>query len=165
MTFTKTQKREMYSICSVYKRFAKLHRCTRHSILESKLEEYVLEDLRRISKLAAYSKRLLDVASNNPNKLKIDKTSTETNRINGKLIEIKNAIRNLYEDKLKGILSEADFIDLSQHYNQQRDQLNQQLEYINKKLEKLQQMESSNNSLFDFVKTLTDLRILISPYL
>lgn len=156
MTFTKTQKGEIYAICSTYKRFAKLHRCTRHSIQERVLNEYVLADLRRISELTVDSRKLLDAAVSRWSKSKTNNDiSLEVNRINNNLLEIKNSILRLYEDKLKGIITEADFIDLSKHFNQQREQLAKQLENTTMKVEKMKETDTRSDYLLELVKSLT----------
>ncbi|MGI6093565.1 MAG: hypothetical protein ACOYD5_11415 [Negativicutes bacterium] len=62
--------------------------------------------------------------------------------------EIKRAIKSLYEDKLKGILSEQDFVDLSQGFAKERDTLTAKVERLKEKeLTKRQQGDSDQKLL------------------
>ncbi|WP_034328294.1 recombinase family protein [Alkaliphilus transvaalensis] len=149
MTFTKTAKGTSYCICSKYKRFKK---CSRHSFLEEGLEKHVLDELKQISKYAIDKEKLLKIAQDKSNNTKGNKLEDDIAQINNRLTEIKRVIKNLYEDKLKGIISELDFIDLTQDYNKEREQLNKRLNNLDVTRKELAQHNSETDRLITLVQ-------------
>jgi site-specific DNA recombinase len=130
LTFTKTSKGEGYCICSKYKRFKK---CTRHSYNERKLEEVVLGDLGKLIDLAVDKDKLFNISGNKKLKVKSQDTNLvliET--IDRRLNEIKKAIKQLYEDKIKHVISEEDFTDILKEFNIEREQLTRKLKELGK---------------------------------
>lgn len=154
MTYIKTHKGEIYCVCSMYKRFRKI-RCTRHSILERELEECVLFDLKNISLYAVNHDILYKVAKEHPNDLKYDDIKSEMLNIKAKLQDIKLIIKSIYEDKLKGILTEQDFINLSKDYNMERERLNIKLTQLQDKLNALNRDKDNNDTLMEIVRNFT----------
>jgi len=69
MTYYKTQAGSIYLICSGYKRFGKEH-CSRHPILEDKLEEMILDDFRKMVQKFANKDKLKEKAEKVVNKKK-----------------------------------------------------------------------------------------------
>lgn len=136
MTFTKSSNGNVYCICSNYKRFK---RCTRHSIKESDLLKYVINDLKKISSKVIDKDKLLNkVKVNNERCIFEDKE----NNINNRLEEIKKSIKQMYEDKLRGILSEEDFIDINKEFNKEKIKLSEELKIIK---DKLHEKDEDNN--------------------
>lgn len=128
LTFTRTAKGESYCICSKYKRFKK---CTRHSFNERELEQIIIEDLRKLIELAVNKDRLFNMVENN----KIKRKSEDDNiillkTIESRINETKRAVKRLYEDRIKGVLSEEDFMDLLKEFNKEKEQLNIKLENV-----------------------------------
>jgi len=165
MTFTKTQKGIWYCICSSNKNFK---RCSRHSYIEAELEDYIVDDLRRIAKAAVVDRsELIQIAQEETGE-KVKTTATriskEISTIEKRLDEIKRIIKALYEDKLKGILTEQDFIDLSREYSSERESLSSRLS----KLSGSPQIEqdASNEDFMHYVLDLLEVnkltRVLIS---
>lgn len=148
MTFTATQNGNVYAICSNYKRFK---RCTRHSFLESELEAHTLNELRKIAALSADSEKLMK-ASTRAIKTKQDDIIDEIDRNEKRLQEIKRTIKSLYEDKLKGILTEEDFMELSREYGKEREKLGERLSKQNTKRDSFNEMESQTDALIKLVK-------------
>lgn len=103
MTYTTTQNNNSYCICSKYKRF---RLCTRHSFLEDELESLIISELRKISTFTVKQGNLIKAANN--------KVLTSRQDI------LQDEINNIYEDKLKGVLTESDFMELSAEYNDER---------------------------------------------
>ena len=153
MTYTKTQKGEVYCICSKYKRF-KL--CSRHSYLEKELENQILEDLKQVSQHAINKDKLYKLAQQKSNQTSNTKPDKEINEINLRISEIKKDIKLLYQDKLKGILSEQDFIDLSQDFNKEREQLLNKLSMLNKRNEESKQGEIQSEKLLILINNLIE---------
>jgi site-specific DNA recombinase len=149
MTFTTTQKGVSYSICSRYKRF---NLCSRHSIMEEELDNYILSELRSIAQEVLDKERLMKAAES---KNKIQKHSSVDNKlssIESRLEEIKRVLKKLYEDKIKGIVTEQDYIDFSNDYNKEREQLNKRLEKFGVKKPHYEQMQKENDRLAELVK-------------
>jgi site-specific DNA recombinase len=163
MTFTKTQKGEWYCICSNNKRFKQ---CTRHSIIEDDLEKYIREDLRRIARSSLLnSEELTEEArqeAGKRKKAKTDRTAKEIAATEKRILEIKCAIQILFEDKIKGIITERDFIDLSQNYNQERDTLNAKLLTLSNLP---QPQQEPDKDLLKIVWDLIDFKSLCRPML
>jgi DNA invertase Pin-like site-specific DNA recombinase/ssDNA-binding Zn-finger/Zn-ribbon topoisomerase 1 len=123
MTYTRTQKGEWYCICSNYKRFKN---CSRHSYHEQELLKYIIEDLRGIAAKEVNQedlfKEVQQVAQSRPQRMTAeDKAVRDLEIIEKRLAEIKRAIKSLYDDKTRGILTEQDYLDLSQDYNKERE--------------------------------------------
>jgi site-specific DNA recombinase len=153
MTYTKTIKGLTYCICSKYKRF-KI--CTRHSIPEDELEKSIINELKKISALAANQEKLFNIL-----RTKLIRTNSEDvrNQIKGieeKLQVIKRTIKSLYEDKLTGIITEVDFIDLSQDYNKERVQLNKRLEDLIKRKSEFSELFDVKEKILKFIKAYID---------
>lgn len=151
MTFSKTQKGITYCICSKYKRFKK---CSRHSISEDTLEKLVIEELK---KLTAYVKdqESLFRAAQSRSKDKKDNSAVLIKSLDKKLDDIKFSIKSLYADKIKGILSEQDFIDLSQDFNRDRDKIISQLVDIKRRVIPVEESLDSNSQLIKIIKEFT----------
>jgi site-specific DNA recombinase len=153
MTYSKTIKGLTYCICSKYKRFKT---CTRHSISEGELEKSITNELKKISAFSADEEKLLNISKiksirTNPKDVSIQIKGTEE-----KLQYIKRAIKSLYEDKLKGIITEDDFIDLSEDYSNDRVQLNKSLEDLIKRKSEFNELYDETKKLVKFIKAYTD---------
>jgi regulator of replication initiation timing len=98
--------------------------------LEAELEAYILNELRKMASYAADSEKLIKAAAF---KTKHNDISDGIDRIEKRLQEIKRAIKALYEDKLKGILTEEDFLELSMEYGREREKLKGQLSKLDDK--------------------------------
>jgi site-specific DNA recombinase len=130
MTFTRTAK-EWYCICSNYKRFKG---CTRHSCSENILDSHVLNDLRQaMLSFVDQDKSIKRAHEEILKKPKVNRTKQELDNAEKRIAEIKKTIKSIYEDKLKGILCEQDFVDLSQNYNKEREILSTKIVQLNKK--------------------------------
>ncbi len=135
MTFRRSgSKKEFICICSGYSRFGK-EKCQRNTIKESVLNEYVLNHLREVSTQAIKNKTLFCQAFDTDKSLEQRKEENQGEKaaILARLEEIKRIIKSLYEDKVKGIVSETDFLDMSSAFNAEKEVL----------ADKLQTMEST----------------------
>ncbi len=158
MTFANTPRGKTYCICSKYKRFNKLNLCTRHSILEEKLESYVLQDLRKISKAFLNKDKCIAIANKGKVVSKSEALLIEENKIQTRLNDIKRIIKNLYEDKIRGIIIENDFLELSQGFNSEREQLNSKLAAITRKKQLISCPDSESNELMGLIKNFTEFK-------
>ena len=128
MTFRRLgTKKEFVCICSGYSRFGK-DKCQRNIIKETTLNEFVLSDLKTISQKAitdpdSFAKSF-DVQPNNDIK---NENAQKQKAILKRLDEIKKLIKTLYEDKVRGIISEEDFLMMSGEFNNEKESLSNQL--------------------------------------
>jgi len=155
MTFTKAYSNsKVYCICSTYKRFG-WERCSRHSILETALVEYISADIRRIAQLAIDKEKLLLAVQNTDVGKKASSLEKHINSTISKINEIKIYLKSLYEDKCKGIITEDEFVEMSQTYKRERDSLNSQLLELNDKKNSMDRTRSENRYLIDYIKMFT----------
>ncbi len=150
MTFlnNSNKKQIIYAVCSNYKRFKG---CTRHGINEHKLNNLVLGELRKLSDNLNH-KEVAESLEGISQNTALEQLQKEIYLAENRLSEIKKAIKSLYEDKLKGILFETDFIGLTQDFNKEREKLLIQIDRLNKEKQKYQERESENLDLIELVK-------------
>lgn len=137
MTFMQSGQKDgtkiYYAVCSSYKRYKK---CTRHSIKETDLEACVINDLKQISEYTINREKFLEAIKDKPKKSKTETTEKEIKAIEVKLQEIKKIIKSLYEDKIKNIIDETTFMELTKDYSKERDQLQTRLVNLEEELKK-----------------------------
>lgn len=139
MTFLRGSNRTTYAVCSKYKRFKQ---CTRHSFPEKLLNELILNELRQITSVILDIDKMNDKARVHFESMtkNVEKDiNKEFSILEKRLSEIKSIIKNLYEDKVKGILVESDFIELSGSYNKERETIYQKVENIKKQKQKTEE--------------------------
>lgn len=127
MTYVKSNPNYTQLICSGYKRYSK-NFCTRHSIKEEVLLDIVT------SKIKEYIKninlRTLKIDINNIKKIQENKLNfieKEIKNIQKRKNEIGKIFKNLYVDKIKGIVSEEEFLELKNNFSSERKQLDNEL--------------------------------------
>lgn len=141
MTFLQGSNKIYYAVCSNYKRFKQ---CKRHSFPEKRLEEIILNELKNITAKALdmnklnrqIEKQVKDLSKDS--KHEIDK---EICLIEKRIDDIKLFIKNLYEDKVRQIISEENFLEFTQNYNKEREKLYGRLDKLRK--EKQDQLDKS----------------------
>jgi len=116
--------RDMMVLCSTYAKHGPTY-CSRRSMKEAEIEKYVLNHLRETAKIAL-SKDFCDKFDD----LKSDKGEDSKDRIIKRLAEIKNTIKLLYTDKLKGIIDEDLFVEMSGQYSGEKERLAKRLAEI-----------------------------------
>ena len=162
MTFTKTQKGEEYVVCSKYKRFTAKY-CTRHAMKVSDLEGTVMEDIRGMLKSVTNCEdiaREAQVQTRQSRKSSESSISRELASTGHKLEEINNSIRSLYKDKVKGILSESEFIDLNKGFNKEKDVLVYKYNELQGLLDQQTKRDSEAGSILATVKSLVEVQYL-----
>ena len=153
MTFLNSAAHNSYGVCSSYKRFKS---CTRHSIPETKLEELILKDLRRIAAYTINQDKFTEKITETSEMKAVNKFEAQLDIMQKRLREIKSIIKKLYEDKLKGILTDNDFMELSQEYNREREQISFKLVRLNKDKKDQQKNEADAQHLIGLVRDLIE---------
>jgi len=151
MTYYKMPKGYYYLICSTYKKYGK-EECTRHSYLENHLHEIVLKDIMTLLKtkidFKGVEERAREVIADQSNERDI---TEELNIIKKRLEQIKNPIKSLYEDKVKGIITQKQFQELYNEFITEEKNLLAR----KKKLEREQERNKGEN-LEEKIKILID---------
>lgn len=152
LTFSKSHSSgKYYCICSRYKRFRSKY-CSRHSIEEDKLLKFVADDIRRLAQDAISYEKLLPTALKSSVTDKGPDIRSQLEKINIKLLEIKQKIRMLYEDRVKGIVMETDFMELSEAFNKDRETLLKRQIELNAEKMQANLMNSETGFLINHVK-------------
>ena len=147
MTFS-TEKRNpkrVYMRCSTHKKYGKLNICTSKSIREDYLQNLVIAKIKEVANEYLNKDDLIKNADTDRHADFVNNLNTEKEAINIQLEEIKTLIASLYKDKVKGIISEQDFIEMSQEFNSQRNALAERITKIEEEIKGIN--ESKNNSV------------------
>ena len=153
ITYNKNHGKYMRCICSSYKRNGAKF-CSSVHMREDELIKTVIDSLR--DKI----QRVLKQNEFNYNEVGagFHAYPDNTKIINKKIAEINNMIKNVYEDKVRGIISEDMFITLSKDYEKQKKKLLEQLKLINKP-----KQENANINIEEFKKVVNDILKLEKP--
>lgn len=143
MTFRRLgAKKEFVCICSGYSRFGK-EKCQRNVIKEDLLNQFVLTSLKEISAKAIRNPddfcNGFSISDRKPAHLKFDKEKKE---ILKRLDEIKTIIKSLYEDKVRAIISEEDFLMMSSAFNYEKEALSNRLLKLEEKVKQTNHHQS-----------------------
>ena len=68
-----------------------------------------------------------------------------------------NAIRNLYVDKIKGIINDADFVELSESFRADREHLEQMIADAQKELQELDERLRAGDNRRELIQRYTNL--------
>ena len=127
--------------------------CTGSFISVEKLERIVIQEINRLSELYLNEEELernLEL----PNALPAQKQRLleQRDRIQAQLEEYQKGLRELYLDKVRGILSEEDFLSLSQDFSREKAQLEHRLEEFGQHLEELEARIAAGDHRRELVK-------------
>jgi DNA invertase Pin-like site-specific DNA recombinase len=127
MTFDRNKNSIAFNlVCYGYK---KKKGCTvRYFITEAELEEFVLGELKHIFKNRITRKELLDSAKGGKVKVELEGIDKQEKSLNKELEQIQNAFRSLYQDKLKGKITERDYDYLYEDFTKNRNSLESNLD-------------------------------------
>ncbi|QZY55452.1 recombinase family protein [Crassaminicella profunda] len=144
MTYHKMPKGYYFLICSTYKKYGKKE-CTRHAILEKKLEKMILEDFKDLVNRFVNKEILKKEAEKilNQEKGKEEVYKEELKLVEKRVEEIRGVLKVLYEDKAKGFLEEKQLLDLYHQFNDENQHL------LNRRGELLKKLGSKNNNKED----------------
>ncbi len=125
--------------------------CTRHSNKIDVLEKVLIQNIKNVcSKYINENleQELIDVAKKNNEKDSfISQYETQIAEIEKKLQESRECIRSLYADKVKGILSENDFVILLSDFEKEVQNLNKAKDNLNIKIGKTKEMKNNNKEI------------------
>lgn len=135
--------------------------CTGSFISVEKLERIVIQEINRLSELYLNEEELernLEL----PNALPAQKQRLleQRDHIQVRLEEYQKGLRELYLDKVRGILSEEDFLSLSQDFSREKGQLEHRLEELEQHLEELEARIAAGDHRRELVQRYTHLEHL-----
>ncbi len=125
MTFVKDSPTRTYLVCSRWKRNAKLGICTSHHIREDHVENAVKEKLNELLSSINVSEILQSEGFFNVKNTNNDRSIEITKR---KLQTCKDTLLCLYKDKASGVITEEEYIDMSESIRSEREIYKQRLD-------------------------------------
>ncbi len=140
MTYRKNSSKKMIVFCMTYNKYGP-SQCTSHLMHEDVLEEHVIEELKKVAKHVLQESFYEQLSTLKPNK--DDSIDKEMVQINKKMMQTKDIIKSLYIDKVKGIIDEDMFLQMSTEYNQEKERLSIRYSQL---LEKKKSSEKPNKN-------------------
>lgn len=150
-------KDDMVAICSMYNRYGKDY-CTRRAIRESNLNKFVLEDLRKNLQDKIDKEKLInsiDKSNINTEKKKIEKKILENNK---RINQINQILKTAYEDRVNGIIDTKQFIEYSESYKIEQQQLIKNTENLSLKLTNYE--NTKEKELMKYIKEIINFECL-----
>ena len=148
-------KNDMVAICSMYNRYGKDY-CTRIAVRESILNEFVVQDLRKILQEKIDKEKLIksiDKTKINNDKKMLQKKIADNNR---RIDEITKIIKTAYEDKVNGLLDTEEFVSFTESYKKEKQELIEKTEKLNIKLSNFE--NNKENELMKYIKEIVSFK-------
>ncbi len=148
-------KNDMVAICSMYNRYGKDY-CTRIAVRESILNEFVVQDLRKILQEKIDKEKLIksiDKTKINNDKKMLQKKIADNNR---RIDEITKIIKTAYEDRVNGLLDTEEFVSFTESYKKERQELIEKTEKLNIKLSNFE--NNKENELMKYIKEIVSFK-------
>ena len=142
-------------ICSRYRHF-KAEGCTIHFISEKALSALTLQMIQTVASAASNNEESFKKAVNNASGKELEKTIAASKKklakANLRLKDIRKITKALYEDKVKGVISEADFKAMSADFSDEKAALEVEVSALNNEIETLRAKTSEANNLIALAK-------------
>ena len=146
MTFDRNKNSTVFNVlCYGYKK--KVCTSNRYFIIEADLEAFVLEELKRLFKNRINRKELLDSAKGGKVKVELEGLDKQEQAIKKELDQAQNGLRSLYQDKLKGKVSERDYDFLYGDFTKNRDTLEANLDTLQQRREQLMRYQEDSREI------------------
>lgn len=143
----------MVAICSVYNRYGKEY-CSRVAIRESVLDRAVIDDLKAMAKEKLDRQKIVNLED--INKIRKEKNETSKSKIEyeRRIKEIDRIVKFSYEDKVNGILTAEEFIEMTEAYRSEKEKLKIKLEKLENQINTYE--NTKENELTKIIKNITD---------
>ena len=148
-------KNDRVAICSMYNRYGKDY-CTRIAVRESILNEFVVQDLRKILQEKIDKEKLInsiDKTKINNDKKMLQKKVADNNR---RIEEIAKIIKTAYEDRVNGLLDTEEFVSFTESYKKEKQELIEKTEKLNIKLSNFE--NNKENELMKYIKEIVSFK-------
>lgn len=127
MSFVKESEKRTYLACSRWRKNAKLGVCTSHSIREDYVENVIKDKLKELASAINMSEILTEADAFFDSENNNDKLIESLRR---KIDVCKNTTLSLYKDKASGVISETEYIELSEGIKAERAVYEQRLDEL-----------------------------------
>jgi len=147
MTFIPGYKKKKYYVCcSVAKRYRQeLGVCERRLFDETEINNKILITLKEMTKEYVDKEKIRRQIKQESNSLQPN-YNQELQKIQNKIDEIQKLNVNLYKDKIRGLITEKQFLEILQEAEEEKEKYIAQIQEINKQIE--QSKNESNESIF-----------------
>jgi hypothetical protein len=141
--------------------------CTEHHITTSTVQQIILDILKRTSGYVReheqeFIKQVRKFSADTQNKtVKSHKSKTAKNE--KRLAEISRLFKSLYEDKVKGIISEEIFTEMSADYEQEQRELKAENAVVKSELDMLNADSENAEKFIELVRRHTNFETLTTP--
>lgn len=152
----KDVKQVSYLRCKLYADSGEQKLCTRHSIRLNRLIELVLERLRYYVQ-NYYTLEKLELPA--PENTRKDALTQEKKSLTAQLEKRSAALKNLYLDKISGVLSEDQFVELNRDFLAEKSRLEKRLAQIDMDLSACEP-PAQQSDLLEKAQTLLELKTL-----
>ena len=153
-------KKKDYFNCSTYRK-KKKHLCSSHHITLEAVEGIVLADLQRVFAMAKdHEKDFLSLLQSNSDKASkklLIAYAQEKENAERRVQALDRIIRNLYEDKVNGNLSDERFRKLSQEYEEEQKTLNVRIRELQEILMKAKEQSDNVNRFMRLIRKYTEI--------
>jgi len=150
MTYTTVTRknRHVYLVCSTRRRYGKLAVCSPKSIREDRLEKAVISKIREVARKHVDKDSVIENADmKNKQAEHASKLTKEKAGLSRQLEEMQRITANLYKDKVRGIISEEDFIIMSGEFSKERERLKVRREEIESEQEQAERAKDNMPTL------------------
>ena len=159
MTFDRNKNSKAFNVvCYGYKK----KKCTtgRYFILETELEEFVLNELKAIFQGRVNKDKLLEDAKGGKIKVELEGLEKQEKTINKELETAQNSFRLLYQDKMKGKISERDYDFLYEDFTKNRQTLETNLATLHQRKEQLMKYQEDSREILKAIDDFMEHEIL-----
>ena len=155
-TNTTGKKPWRYFNCSYYRQLGKVGgKCSSHYIRYDILYEYILSQLRYWSRFARMNEReLLEHILQNDHREKkeaIEKVTAELSKAEKRRAEVDKLFIRLYEDRVNEMITEQNFMMISQKYQKEQEEMTRKINYLIQEESTVTQNEDDMEELTDLV--------------
>ena len=152
-----------YYCCSTYRRYGNKY-CTCHYIRKDVLEQAVLDDIRKYSKLAKdktfeLAERLRE-QTNEEDTIQIKTLDTEAQKLAIREKEIDVVLKSLYEDNVSGKLSDDRFTKFLASYEKEQADVKLKVEDLLKKKNRIMTRQKDTDSWIKLIRNYTNIKKL-----
>lgn len=151
-----------YFVCASYRK--QKGKCTSHQIKNIQVEEIFLREIRKVTAFAKdHEQEFVDLV--------LKKKTSELNQVlrsqkkelddsKDRIVKLDSIVQNLYEDNLKGKISDQRFEKMAKAYDEEEISLQKRIAELEKTITKSQKEELNVESFLKLVRKYTDIKEL-----
>lgn len=149
--------------CTTYRSFGKSY-CSMHYITYENLYNAVLTDIKKHIDMASINHQKLlsqiTAKTNIDHENKIKKQQRKFIILNRKIGEIDELIKNIYEDYVKGKLSEKRFVSMSKAYEEEQESILEQIEQLRSEIANYKNHKDDSKQFIKIIQKNTNIKTL-----